>query len=139
MPGLSRPRQSQTPRLRETEQPTRSGTSTPCEHDEIGARDRSSNVAIVVGPDRIGDATQLARIRRAVCEEIHNLHAAESPGLREADAAADRRIVAPRVGGRGIEHHKRYDRPRSVPAPPEPIAVTAIGAEGGSTHRGGRA
>src|SRR5438105_11973398 len=90
MPGLSRPGQSQTPRLRETEQPTQSGASTPCEHDEIGARDRSSNVAIVLGPDRIGDATQFARIRRAVCEEIHNLDAAESPGLCEAE---QRRIV----------------------------------------------
>src|SRR5438477_11643146 len=73
MPGLSRSRQSQTPRMRETEQPTRPGTIAPCEHDEIGARDSAVNVASGVGPDRIGDAMQLARIRPAVCEERHDL------------------------------------------------------------------
>ena len=129
MAWLPSPRQSQTARSPETDQPARARTGAPAEHDHSRTTDRASNVAPVIGPNRIGHAPQLARVASPKGEEVHHLDATEAPAPREADAATDRRIVLERIGGRRIQHHERDDRTRAIPSAPESIAIAPVRAE----------
>ena len=129
MPRLARYRQSQTARSRETEELARARVRAPGEHDQRGARDRPSQITSVSWPDGIAGSEELPRLSGTVREEIHDFDPAESPATREPDAAADGRIVAARVSGRGVEHHERDDRPRGIPPSPQPIAIATVRAE----------
>ena len=139
MPRLARERQPKTARSRETEQPRSVRPGSPREDHDSSAADRAPQVARIRGANWIVDFTERSRVRRSVGKEVHDFDAAEAPRARESDAAADRRIGRDRVRRRRVEHHESDDRLGPIPPPPEPIAVSAVGAERGAPKHGDRA
>src|SRR5262249_9193588 len=97
----------------------------------------AAHVRVVARADGVGSESQGARLRGAPREEVHDLERAETPGAREADAAADRRVVAARVGRARIQHYERDARARRVPRAHERVAVApgTIEDGGGGARR----
>jgi hypothetical protein len=90
----------------------------PRDDDRIDGAGDGADVRVVVAPDRVASVPEAPRLRGAQAEEVHDLDATVSPRLREADAPADGRIVARRVGGGWIEHAEGDERSCLVPSPP---------------------
>src|SRR5438477_1855176 len=91
-------------------------------------------MAVVLGPDRVPDAHQVARVGRAVAEEVDHVDRAERPPASEADAPPDRGVIGTRVRVVRIEHHERDARPGRPPAA-QAVAITPARIEdGGAAH-----
>src|SRR2546427_9644874 len=132
---LSRPGQPETARPPPTDHASRGRGAiaqrpmrSPREHDEGRPHERAAEIPAIVLTHGIVCTIELARVGGPEGEEVHHLDPTETPSPGEADAAANRRIVVERVGGRWIQHHERDERTTAIPPAPEAIAVAPVGA-----------
>src|SRR5215467_7968143 len=77
----------------------------PSGEGAVGGGDGAADVSVVLRADGVSGTAQDRGGRGAVGEEVHDFKTAAIPGAGEADAAADRWIVAKGIGGAGVQHH----------------------------------
>lgn len=108
--------------------------ATPCAHEPRRAHRRVAKQRVVAWANRIAHAQERARVARAEREEIHDFDPAETPCPRQPDARANGRVVAPRVGGAGIEHDESCTSERRIPGAPQQISIPPRAVEDGAAE-----
>ncbi len=90
---------------------------------------------VIGGTHGRGGGQEIAWSRRAIGKQVADADPAEAPAPGEPNAAADRRVVALRIGSRGVEADEEDDRAPRIPGAPECVPVRpAAGERGGSVH-----
>src|SRR3989442_5216002 len=145
VPRLSPTRQPETARRPPTDQSSRGRGAiaqrpmrSPRENDQPCRLCCAPEVPTVCRADGVRRRAQRPGVGRTECEEIHDFYATEPPAAREADTAADGRIILARIGRRGGQHHERDDRTRFIPPAPEAIAVASVSTERRPARHGRR-
>ncbi len=103
----------------------RLGEGTPSGDQDASICCRVAKILIIVRTDRVRCPPEVFRISRSERIEIHNVHSAKSPVLRECNAPANSSVVHMFIGSRGVQHDEGGLRP-VIPDPGESITVYAV-------------